>query len=158
MIHFVSLTGQVYINPDHTRSVQPYTEKPRFADARNCELIIPTFGSRSTVALTNGMVFYTNKPRQEILSAIDNAKQHAHDVGTQPCAVSDHILVDPMRITAILPYIAQLREYVEEHGYSVRSVSQAPLCLIVMDDGNTCLAVKDTPAELVDKISQPRQA
>ena len=58
MSNFVSLTGQVYITPDHTQSVQPYTEKPRFTDARNCEFFVPTFDTRSVLALSN----YGNKP------------------------------------------------------------------------------------------------
>lgn len=156
MFPMISLHGHAYLCADRVRRVNDFMARPVIIDTHNCELIVPTFGTRSTVALTNGMEFYSDEPCREILSAIDNAKQHAHDVATQPCAVSDHILVDPMRIVAILPYIAQLRDYVEEHGYSIRSVSQAPLCLIVMDDGDTCLAAKDTPAELVDKLDSAR--
>ena len=158
MFPVFSLSGHAHLCADRIHRVDEYKATPMYIDTRNCALISPTFDTRSSIALTNGMEFFSAEPRQEILSAIDNAKQHAHNVAAQPCAVSDHILVDPMRIVAILPYIAQLRDYVEEHGYSIRSVSHVPLCLIVMDDGDTCLATKDTPAELVDKLDSARHA
>lgn len=157
MFPVVTLSGQAHFCADRVRRVDDFTTRPVIIDTHNCELIVPTFGTRSTVALTNGMVLYANKPSQEILSAIDVAQQLAFDLQASPVAVSDHILIDPVRIVAILPYIAQLRDYVEEQGYSIRSVSQAPHSLIVMDDGDTCLAVNDTPVELVDKLNNLRQ-
>jgi hypothetical protein len=157
MFPVVTLSGHAYLCADRVRRVDDFSASPAIIDTHNCELIVPTFQARSTVALTNGMEFYSNAPRQEIMTAIDNAKQHAHDVATQPCAVSDHILVDPMRIVAILPYIAQLCDYTEEHGYGIQHLCRNPLALVIMDDGNTCLAIEDTPTDLVNMLGTLRQ-
>jgi len=157
MFPSITLLCHAHICADRVSRVDDFAASPVCIDTHNCELIVPTFSSRSTVALTNGMEFFTDQSRQEILSAIDNAKQHAYDLATQPYAVSDRILIDPMRIVAVLPYVAQLCDYVEEHGYSIQNVTPAPQSLIVMDDDDTCLAVNGTPDKLVDKLARLRQ-
>lgn len=157
MFPTIILFGHAHICADRIKCVNDFAARPAIINTHNCELIVPTFATRSTVSLANGMEFYTDQSRQEILSAIDKATQLAYDLATQPYAVSDHIMIDPMRIVAVLPYITQLCDYAEEHGYSIQCVAPAPQSLIVMDDGDTCLAVNDTPAELVDKLSKPRQ-
>ena len=53
MSTFVPVLGQVYINPDHIQSIRAYAEKPRFSDVRNCEFFVPTFKTRSVLALSN---------------------------------------------------------------------------------------------------------
>ena len=74
-----------------------------------------------------------------------------------PVAISNRITLDPAYIVAVLPYNPQMHEYAEENGYTVSSYCYAPQSLIILDDGDTCLAVKDTPAELMDKFSKARQ-
>lgn len=157
MSHFVSLPGQVYINPDHTQSVQPYTEKPRFTDARNCEYFVPTFRTGSAVTLTNGMELFSSRACQNLTSAIAEATEHAYTAPMVPVAISDRITVDPAYIVAVLPYNPQICDCVEEHGYAIYPASWNPRCLISMGD-DTCLAVETTPAELMDKLNKPRQA
>ena len=64
-----------------------------------------------------------------------------------PVAISNRITLDPAYIVAILPYNPQINRYAEEYGYTVHSYCYVPQSLIILDDGDTCLAVKDTPAE-----------
>ena len=157
MFPVISLPGHAYLFADRVRRVDDFTARPVIIDTHNCELITPTFTTRSTLALANGMEFFSAMSPQEILSALDVAQQQAYDLQANPLAVSDRILIDPMRIVAILPYIAQLCGYTEEHGYCIQRLCQAPHCLIIMNDGDTCLAVKDTPAELVDRLRNTLQ-
>ena len=157
MTHFVSLTGQVYINPDHTQSVQPYTEKPRFTDARNCEFFVPTFDTRSVLALSNGMELFSGQTALEIMSAIAEAPEHPQPAVTGPVAINQYLTVDPSCIVAVFPCDRHFREFVEEeHACEIYETCDKPGCLIVLDD-ETCLAVDTTPAELMDKFSKARQ-
>ena len=158
MTNYVSLADQAFACVNRISCVEEHMAKPMYIDTRNCELVAPTFQTRSTVALTNGMAFYSSQSPQEILSAMENAKQCSRNLAMHPVAVSDHILIDPMHIVAVLPYIAHLCDHVEDHGYLIHSVGDTPQCLIIMDDGDTCLAVNDTPDELVDKLNSLRQA
>ena len=158
MFPVISLPGHAYLFADRVRRVDNFTARPVIIDTHNCELITPTFTTRSTLALANGMEFFSAMSRQEILSALDVAQQQAYNLQAKPLAASDRILIDPTRIVAILPYIAQFCGYTEEHGYGIQRLCQNPHCLIIMDDGDTCLAVKDTPAELVNKLSTPQQS
>ena len=158
MTHFVSLTGQVYINPDHAQSVQPYTEKPRFTDARSCEFFAPTYETRSVLALSNGMELFSCQTALEIMSAIAEAPEQPQPAVTGPVAINQYLTVDPSCIVAVYPCDHHFREFVEEeHACEIYETCCSPNSLIVLDD-ETCLAVDVTPTELVDKLSQPRQA
>ena len=158
MSTFVLISGQVYINPGHIQSVRAYAEKPRFADARNCEFFVPTFKTRSIVALSNGMELFSSQTSQEITAAIAESQEHAQPMVTSPVAINQHLTVDPSYIVSVFPCNCHFREYVEdEHGYEIYETCDSPNSLIVLDD-ETCLAVDTTSAELVDKLSDPRQA
>lgn len=158
MSNFVSLTGQVYITPDHTQSVQPYTEKPRFTDARNCEFFVPTFDTRSVLALSNGMELFSSQTALEIMSAIAESREQGQHTETGPVAINQHLTVDPSCIVAVFPCDRHFWEFVEEaHTCEIYETCDKPGCLIVLDD-ETCLAVDVTPAELMDKLAKPRQA
>ena len=123
-----------------------------YTDAHNCELIVPTFQSHSSVTLRNGMHFYSNRLPQDLSSAVAEANQQVSNVPMMPLAVSDRITVDPAYIVAILPYNPQMCEFVEEYGYAIYPASQNPQSLVLMGD-DTCLAVETAPSELVDKLN-----
>lgn len=158
MSNFVSLNGQVHINADHTQSVQPYTEKPRFTDARNCEFFVPTFKTRSVLALSNGMEIFSSQTTQEIMEAIAEAQEQSQRTVTGPVAINQHLTVDPSCIVAVFPCNCHFQEFVEEeHACEIYETCDKPGCLIVLDD-ETCLAVDVTPTELMDKLNNPPQA
>lgn len=157
MTQFVFIPGQVYINPDHAKSVRAYTEKTRFADARNCEFFIPSFETHSVLALGNEMELFSTLTAQEIRSAIAEAKKQAQPTVTGPVSISQHLTVDPGCIVAVFPWEHHFREFVEdEHGYEIYEACDSPRSLIVLDE-EICLAVDLAPAELVDKLSKARQ-
>ena len=153
----VCFSGHAHLRTDRICRIDNYVTAPMFVDSTACELITPTYSTCSSITLTNGMVFYSDMPRQEILSAIAEAQADAYNTPVVPVAISSRITLDPAYIVAVLPYNPQIHRYVEEHGYTVRSDCYVPQSLIILDDGNTCLAVKATPAELMDKLSRPRQ-
>lgn len=158
MSTFVLISGQVYINTDHLQSVRAYAQKPRFADARNCEFFVPTFNTRSVLALSNGMELFSSQTSQEIMAAIAESQEHAQPMVTSPVSINQHLTVDPSYIVSVFPCNCHFREFAEgEHGYETCETCDSPNSLIVLDD-ETCLAVDATSAELVDKLSMPRQA
>ena len=157
MTHFVSLTGQVYINSDHTQSVQPYTEKPRFSDARNCKFFVPTYETRNVLALSNGMELFSSQTTQEIMAAIAESHEQSPHMAASPVAINQHLMVDPSCIVAVFPCDHHFRKYVEEeHACEIYEACDSPNSLIVLDD-ETCLAVDTTPTELMGKLSTSRQ-
>lgn len=156
MFPVISFCGHAYLCADRIYRVDEHKATPMYIDTHNCALISPTFATRSSLTLANGMVFYSDQPYQELQSAVAEAT-HTIANPMMPVAISDHIIINPAHIIAVLPYIAQLCDYVEEHGYDIQSVAPAPQSLIVMDDGDTCLAVNGTPDELADKLSKPQQ-
>ena len=157
MFPVVTLSGHAHFRADRVRRVNAHASKPMYIDTRNCALTSPTFTTRSSLTLANGMVFYTDQPYQELQSAVAEAT-HTIAVPMMPVVISDHIIIDPAHIIAVLPYNWQLCNSAEEHGYAVERLCENPGCLIIMDDGDTCLAIEDAPAELMDKLSNSRQA
>lgn len=150
------LSDRAYLRADRICCVCEYAASPKYTNALNCELVEPKFSTRSRITLSNGMELFSDRPLQELQSAVAKAAQ-AYDVPTSPVALNDLIAIDPAYIIAILPYNAQICDHVEEHGYDIHKFGRASGSLIVMD-GDTCLAVKDTPSELLSKLNAPRQA
>lgn len=157
MFPTISLSGHAHFRADRVHRVNAHASMPMYIDTRNCALISPTFDTHSSITLANGMVFYSDQPYHELQSAVAKATQTIPGP-MMPIAISDHIIIDPTHIIAVLPYNRQLCDFVEEYGYSIECLCEDPGCLIVMGDGDTCLAVKDTLTELVDKLSSLRQA
>ena len=153
----ICLCDQVFLRTDRICRVDGHVAAPMFVDANRCELITPTYNTRSIITLANGMQFYSCQCCQEISSAIVEAQADACNTPVAPVAISNRITLDPAYVVAVLPYNPQINRYAEEYGYTVHSYCYVPQSLIILDDGDTCLAVKDTPAELMDKFSQPRQ-
>lgn len=152
MFPFISISGQAYIRADHIHGVCDCAATPRITDTRACELIVPTFSSRSVLTLSNGMRFYSARSHQELNCAIAQVHPQAQHSPMTIVAISRYMSVNAAYIVAVLPYHRQLCDVLKESNSSIHCTSQTPRCLILLDDG-TCLLAASTPTELMDKLN-----